>query len=211
MHCVLNPVVSASHHTPLWVCVNKKRGPELLFSRQAKQYCHCKFLSEQNYCYKCANAWLVTVKITDTCHINSVSSQLSQLHEPNNVPILILYSTNNLPHRVICWPVHKFCEFKDPSICKVLHACSRVVKIYEPVSTWGCCISCSVTGTVSVASPGMVAGEKKSIGKKRQLISSTKLQVVISCFVLVAPPQTIRFIITPDTLKATYSYWLCHL
>lgn len=39
---------------------------------------------------------------------------------------------------------------------------------YEPVSTWGCCISCSVTGTVSVASPGMAAG-----GKQRLFVNAT--------------------------------------
>lgn len=34
-------------------------------------------------------------------------------------------------------------------------------ELYEPVSTWGCCISCSVTGTVSVASLGMAVGRKQ--------------------------------------------------
>lgn len=77
MHCELHPTVS--EHTPLWVWINTKRGPGLLFKS-------LQLLQRANYCYKCPNTWLMTVKRTVTCHINSVSSQLSQHPESNNHP-----------------------------------------------------------------------------------------------------------------------------
>lgn len=99
MHCVLNPVVSASHHTP--VSLSKyKEGSWITLFKPRQTISPLPIPQWANYCYKYLNTWSVTVKITVTCYISSVSGQLSQLHEPNNRPIIHYcspYSTNNLP------------------------------------------------------------------------------------------------------------------
>lgn len=87
---------------------------------------------------------------------NSVS-EWTPYDQPNKRRFLLL----RIYRSTHCRRLNVFFEIQDPHF---IHTPSNkhmeICQWYEPVSTWGCCISCSVIGTVSVASPGIVVARR---------------------------------------------------